>query len=285
MTAPASLLVNKRKLPALLRHDVPPLRLAGTTVEPLVATRSRLWGVLHSDVGKKILHRGQAVAILNVHQNTRLVVRTNEEEHKAFWIPRRPTDRTQFNIERMWRSRRSHTLRAPVWTGEPRPNVQKIQLRTNHPSSAHFTFLVRELGYSGHAAFAAMVRGHLPWLQLMDRRNKGLMNKNGGAHPEHPYFPAAPNQRTTRGGGYRMEQVTAAIARHRWDDKHASAVFEIVYLRRKPFLVAASHGLKKATVYQYCSRVAAALRQEAPADEVLDSLAENSNPLVFSECV
>lgn len=114
MTALASLLVNKRKLPALLRHDVPPLRLAGTTVEPLVATRSRLWGVLHSDVGKKILHRGQAVAILNVHQNTRLVIRTNEEEHKAFWIPRRPTDRTQFNIERMWRSRRSHTLRAPV---------------------------------------------------------------------------------------------------------------------------------------------------------------------------
>ena len=121
----ASLLVNKRKLPTILRNEVSPLRIAGTAVEPFVATRRRLWGVLHSTVGKQIQHRGETITILSVYQNIRLVVPFGEGEHRAFWIPRRPINRKQFNLERRWRSRRYRTLRAPVWTGEPRPPVDQ----------------------------------------------------------------------------------------------------------------------------------------------------------------
>jgi hypothetical protein len=248
------------------------------------------------DAGKTIQHKNRICEVVETHQRLRrllpLVKLVNENLTEAtseppFWAPRRPADRKQFNLERMWRSRRHRTLPPPVWTGEARPNhATRVKVRSNYPSTAYLIRLVSELGYNGHAAFSSTVHGHLPWLQLIDRRKCGA--KNGGTHPEHPYIPVAPNQRTTTGAGYRKEQVTAAIGEHRWDDKHSMAVFEIVYLRRKPFLVAASLGLEVKTVYQYCSRVRADLRaRHTPKEgfEKADLRAESLKSFVFSECV
>lgn len=52
------------------------------------------------------------------------------------------------------------------------------------------------------------------------------------AQPNHPYVPAGSNRRTLTGGGISMEQVTRAIAAHRWDVATSHAVFEIV-MRKK----------------------------------------------------
>ena len=163
---------------------------------------------------------------------------------------------------------------APHWTGEPRPRgARRVQLHSNFPSPDYLRYLVNDLGYDGHAAIAALSRGHVPWTRPpADRRRANACNADEQAEganyeystfsPAHPYIPAAPTLRTTKGGGFKKEKVTAAIAKHHWDDKHATAVFEIVYMRREPFLVAASLGLKLKTVYRYCMHVRADLKAE-----------------------
>jgi hypothetical protein len=126
-----SLVVNKRELPAVLRNDVPPLHIAGTAAESLIVTPNRLPGVLHLDVGKQIQHRGQTVRILNVHENIRLVVPLGEEEHRAFWIPRRAVNRGDSKEERIKRHYVvgiNKAFVAPHWTGEPRPRAEAVTL-------------------------------------------------------------------------------------------------------------------------------------------------------------
>lgn len=98
-TSLASLVVNKRKLPQILRNDVAPLLVAGTSVVPLLATPSRLWGVLHSDIGKKIKHKDQMATIVNVHND----IRQLEIEGRRFWVPRRVANRKQMRQERIRR--------------------------------------------------------------------------------------------------------------------------------------------------------------------------------------
>jgi hypothetical protein len=160
-------------------------------------------------------------------------------------------------------------------------------LLSNFPSADDLRYLVTELGYRGDAAIAALSRAHEPWTKVSDRR-KGVTHKNSSFSPEHPYRPESPTQRTTKGGGLKKEKVTEAIAKHRWDDRHSTAVFEVVYMQRKPFLVAASLGLRLTTLYQYSSRVRTDLRVEHPQKErqkKTGSHLENSNSFVFSECV
>jgi len=126
-----SLVVNKRKLPAVLRNDVPPLRIAGTAAESLIVMPSRLPGVLHLDVGKQIQHRGKTVRILNVHEKIRLVVPVGEEEHRAFWIPRRAVNRQGLKKQRITRHYVAGIKKAfvaPHWTGEPRPDKDTVTL-------------------------------------------------------------------------------------------------------------------------------------------------------------
>jgi hypothetical protein len=180
---------------------------------------------------------------------------------------------------------------APHWVGEARPKgARSVRLRSNFPSSDYLRYLVSDLGYDGSAAIAALSRAHQPWARVSDRRTSAETNGLGNLSfsPAHPYHPASPTERATRGGGLKKDKVTEAIAQHNWDDKLSTAVFEIVYLRRKPSLVAASLGLKTATVYQYCSRVRADLHAEQAPKEQLEGAdwdAENPNPFVFSECV
>jgi hypothetical protein len=128
---PKSLVVNKRKLPAVLRHDIPELRIAGTAAESLIASPNGLWGVLHSDVGKQIQHRGRTVTILSVHQDTRLVVLIGEEQHRAFWIPRRAVNRRDFKehrTQRLYDRGIKIAFVSPSFTGEPRPEAVTVSL-------------------------------------------------------------------------------------------------------------------------------------------------------------
>lgn len=290
MTSPSlsRLVMNQRKLPAILRTDVPPPRIGGTPVQSLIAARTNLWGVLHSDIGKRICHKGCSVTIVNVHGEVRQIEDSGGER---FWIPRRAANKKELRKQRIAHQFAQGIRKVfgqPCWTGEPRPKgARRVRVRTNYPSADYLRYLVHELGYNGHAAYAAVVRGHLPWLHLADRRRtkEGKAQRGVGRHPEHPFIPAAPNGRLTRGGGFRKEQVTAAIEKHSWDDAHSTAVFEVVYMRRKPFLVAASLGLKLTTVYHYASRVRADLRRGPTPKEKADLHTKSSKSLVFSECV
>jgi len=121
----ASLIVNKRKLPQILRNDVPLLRVSGRAVEPLVLTPSRLWGVLHPDVGKQITHKNQKATIVNVHS----VIRELEINGRRFWVPRRPATRKQLRSERI---RRQYVSGIRVafsglhYTGQARPDADPV---------------------------------------------------------------------------------------------------------------------------------------------------------------
>lgn len=68
---------------------------------------------------------GRTVQILNVHENTRLVVPVGEEEHRAFWVARRAVNRRDLKQERITRHYVvgiKKAFVAPHWTGEPRPD-------------------------------------------------------------------------------------------------------------------------------------------------------------------
>jgi hypothetical protein len=124
-TSLASLVVNKRKLPQILRNDVPPLLVAGTAVVPLLPTPSRLWGVLHSDIGKKIKHKDQGATVVNVHTD----IRQLEIDGRRFWVPRRVANRKEMRRERIKRQYTSG-LRVAFsglhYTGQARPVANTV---------------------------------------------------------------------------------------------------------------------------------------------------------------
>jgi hypothetical protein len=160
----------------------------------------------------------------------------------------------------------------PHWRGEARPHgAQRVRLQTRFPSLPYLTYLVRDLGYDGHAAFAAMVKAHQPWLHSVDRRRANPVDadEQGGTITHeyspivsvvHPYVPAAPSQRTKTGGGLTKKQVEAALATKRWDGKMKKAVFEIVYRRRSNLEVSNESGIRVETLYVYASRIRQEIR-------------------------
>jgi len=139
----ASLVMNKRKLPVILRNDVPLLHLENTLVQDLVATRTKLWGVLHADVSKTINYDGQPAVILNVHESIRQIgpkaaLDDSERNLKGctaeelaelrrgtcIWLPRRITTKQGFknvHIRRQFASGIRRVFSQPFWKGEPFP--------------------------------------------------------------------------------------------------------------------------------------------------------------------
>jgi hypothetical protein len=67
--------------------------------------------------------------------------------------------------------------------------------------------------------------------------------------------PPRAEQTKCNSNGWFAKEVTRAIAQHRWGDSFSCAVFEVLYLERKPGAVAEERGLPIKTVYEYCSRV------------------------------
>lgn len=162
---------------------------------------------------------------------------------------------------------------APHWRGEARPHgARRVRLQTRFPSLGYLTYLVRDLGYDGNAAFAAMVQAHQPWLRASDRRRAHPVDADSqrGTAPRaysrivsvvHPYVPAAPSRRLTTGGGLTKEQVQRELARKRWDNWTKNAVFEIVYLRRSSLQVSNESGIPVETLYVYASRLRQDIRK------------------------
>jgi hypothetical protein len=156
---------------------------------------------------------------------------------------------------------------APHWPGEARPHgARRVRLKTRFPSIGYLTRLVRDLGYDGNAAFAAIVQAHQPWLRSVDRRraNPADANPRAGTAPHehsaivsvlHSYVPAAPSRRSKTNGGLTKEQVYQALARKRWDSGMKKAVFEIVYGRRSNLQVSNESGIPLETLYVYASRL------------------------------
>jgi hypothetical protein len=164
------------------------------------------------------------------------------------------------------RVRASNSRRAafqpPHWTGEKRPcGARRVRAQTKFPSIAFLTYLVKDLGYDGHAAFAAMTQAHQPWLHTVDRRR--------GTAPHHyspivcpmrPYIPAAPSRRTRTGGGLTKQQVQEALAKKGWDQSMKGAMLEIVYRRRSNLEVSDESGIPVEVLYVYASRLRRQLR-------------------------
>ena len=156
---------------------------------------------------------------------------------------------------------------APHWCGEARPHgARRVRLQTRFPSLGFLTYLVRDLGYDGSAAFAAMVQAHQPWLRSVDRRHAHPVDANPQAGTVaheyspivsvvHPYVPAAPPRRSKAGSGLTKEQVHKALARKRWDSEMKKAVFEIAYRRRSSLQVSNETGIPVEILYVYASRL------------------------------
>ena len=101
---------------------------------------------------------------------------------------------------------------APHWPGEGRPHgARRVRQQNRWPSPGYLTYLVRELGYDGNAAFAAIIQAHKPWRHSVDRRRARPVDADPerGTVPRaysrivsvvHPYVPAAPSRRLRTGG-------------------------------------------------------------------------------------
>lgn len=229
--------------------------------------------VLHG-TGKTVMRDGRLCELIQtptLRQFVPLVEADGTEaEPVALWEARPKMRRQSRRERRQWMYSRkylSEPFAPPHWTGEPRPKgARSVEARSQFPTASYLTKLVKDCGYAGSAAFAALGHAHQPWLLIPDRHRllrAGLDEETSQSlepSPEHPYVPAAPSRRTLQGGGFRKEQVTAALACRRWEEKHLTAVFEVIYLRRAPALVAASLQLKVETVHRHCSQILADLR-------------------------
>jgi len=219
--------------------------------------------VIFSKEALQSLQTGESpIRMLRLYGKTFLESTVMHYVHAAgdngFWEPRLHADRGRLNTASR-NSLRARLSTAPIYRGEPRPSLAAtVHFESHFPSVGYLNRLVSELGYDRRAADAAIIRAHIPWTRPKSDRKKGgvpYLDAN------HLYYPMSPQLHTTAGGVFRKERVTEAISRHRWDDKHSTAVFEVVYLRRKPFLVAASLGLRVSTVYNYCTRIRRNLRE------------------------
>jgi hypothetical protein len=271
-----SLVMNNRKLPALLRNHAPEFHIAGSAIEPLIATTSGMWGVLHSDIGKTIQHDGYPATIVNVHTDLRQI----EIGGNRFWIPRRLSDRKRYSVERVNRGRSHLTLPAPVWHGDERPlGARGVRVRSNFPSQIMVKRLCADLGYPKDAASAFFMRAHAPWMSPSPDRRKNVCTSisetdRGSrqrafvtlAQPAHPYNPASPSRRTHVGGGVTEEQVQIGLRKMRIEEAVKRALVEIVYRGRSTLQVADECGLAAENLYVYASRLRSHIRASAGAD-------------------
>jgi hypothetical protein len=165
------------------------------------------------------------------------------------------------------------------------------EVSSNFPTPEYVHYLVSELGYDPDAALAALIRSHVWRNPIPDRRRNGALPvadaqaagafSNGAlAQPAHPYNPASPTRRTTRGGGFTKQQTLDALARMRTDDNTKFAVMEIVYRRRSTLRVSDEYGVPVETLYVYASRLrkrirrASSGRAKIPIQSIFNDLQE-----------
>lgn len=222
--------------------------------------------LVFSGAGKTILHKGSICEVVETHNQIRrlqpLVNETLDESNVSpFWVPRRPTDKKQFKVTRMWKSRRHRTLMRPpfgVWSADSAEGLQAVPLPpSNLLTIADAEHLVRELGYDAHAAFASVTR---PMVNTKsDRRRIGVVKKNGRWLDRTSFvqpipYVAAPTRHTTQGFLSR-ETVLQAVARMRTSDKMRMAVVEVVFRRQSPTAIAKKYRINLETLKKYSTRI------------------------------
>ncbi len=160
-----------------------------------------------------------------------------ESNASPFWTPRRAVDRQQFFHTRQKRKR--GPFRQPCWVGEPRPadavtvSLGKVSVHPLYWAKLHEFVFDRDTG--DEYLMLGFPCSHFP---RAERRAK----------------PRPADQTKFNSSGWFAKEVTKAIAQHRWGDSFSSAVFEVLYLERKPGAVAEERGLPIKTLYEYCSR-------------------------------
>ncbi|HVS89739.1 MAG TPA: hypothetical protein VHF01_16150 [Candidatus Acidoferrum sp.] len=251
-----SLVVSKRELPAVLRNDVPPLHIAGTAAKSLIVTPNRLPGVLHLDVGKQIQHRGQTVRILNVHENVRLVVPVGEEEHRAFWIPRRAADRKNFKRQQIKRNRRSSGLTLfypPASTGERRPNAETVSLaQWENLISEDLYHLTKSLGDYENRLISKSFWSYIPLMMLMQRPTR---------HERNLLEQKTRQKYTALKEKLRERQLRQIIAESRLPEEKQFAVYDVIALGQLTENVAATRGMSSASLANTVRRVTTKVNQ------------------------
>ena len=235
--------------------------MTAPTLSPVQAYALRL---ILFGAGKSIIHHGRLCEVPESHESIRLLFPLINADLTmanpiAFWVPCRPLNRHRFTRERtewLYRTGIKKAFIQPCWTGDARPDKETTELGGDFPEADYLAHLVKNLGYPIEAALAAMSRGHIWRNPKPDRR------RNGGhfAQPTHPYNQAAPNRRTTQGGGFSRAQVLSAIARMRTDNNTRFACFEVVYRRRSPKVVAQKYGIEWGKLRTYATRVRQRIR-------------------------
>jgi hypothetical protein len=211
--------------------------------------------------GKTIFHHERLCEVAESHESIRLLFPLiNADLTTAnlitFWVPRRPLTRSRFIRERtewQYRAGIKKAFPQPCWTGDARPDKETVQLIGDFPETNYLAHLVKDLGYPIEAALAAMSHGHV-W------RDPSPNRRRNGTTLVHPYNPAAPNRRTTQGGGFSRAQVISGIARMRTDDNTRLACFEVVYRRRSPKVVAKEYGIEWGKLRTYATRLRQRIR-------------------------
>jgi hypothetical protein len=200
---------------------------------------------------KTINHKNMLSVVLDETRSLRRVLTTDFD---SFWIPRRAGDRKRFNTERMKRSRRSRTLRPPIWRGEERPgDAVSAPIHSYFPAAGFAEYLTNVLAYPAQTVDALRAKGHLPWLFApSDRRRNNL---GALSQPEHPYIAASPSRRTKTGGGLSEQRVLDGLQKMRTGFHVKAALVEIVYQRRSTRDVAREFNLPQKTLYQYATRL------------------------------
>jgi len=159
-----------------------------------------------------------------------------ESKTAPFWVPRRAADTKMFFHARQKRK----GFQPPCWSGEPRPaNAVTVPLAK---VSVHPLYWVKlwEFVFDPNTGDEYLMLG---------------FPRSYFPRPKRRPKPRRAEQTKFNSNGWFAKEVTRAIAQHRWGDSFSSAVFEVLYLERKPSAVAEERGLPIKTVYEYCSRV------------------------------
>lgn len=233
-----------------------------------------LFLVLRNGCLKTVVHNGAPAIVLDQYKGLRRVLTVDLAEDG------------EDPLELFRRDRAGKTLRAPCWTGTPRPSgYRTVRLKTQFPSLAYLIKLCRDFGYTWDAASAALPQAHTPWTRPHSdkRRNicTNLSDVEGDADshgdprepdyfrqssrqeysdPHHPYVPAAPGRRKKVGGGFTRIQVVKAIENHGWDTETGYALYEIFFKGKSTKEAATERGLSVTTLYQYASIVRGDIR-------------------------
>ena len=230
MTASAinALIMGKRKLPSILRREVPPLHVTSDV--------RRLMG--HSKVGKVIKHRGRPVIVLAVHENIRQVT----DGRYWFWVPRRTANRKKMNDERIRReyiNRTRSVFFAPHFTGEPRPYGIPVTLQTLTPTP------------NSSGALAST------WGNRVPRR---LLGQWSGLH----LVPVAKDDPMKTQIFFSRTSVERALQKMRIDAVRKAALMEVVFSRQSPATVARTYAFPLPHLEVYASRLRKRIRDENP---------------------